>query len=235
LGWYNDARFGNALETGHRYQLTGEALPADYGDVTSIRYIIPSVYAYLFRMPLIYPQEFPFVFVPNIDVSMWPSFIRLPAHYAYGEPIAGLLTLTPAVWLLLIPAITFIRRRPRGHADHEPKMVDSNEKSFIWVMLAGGCVLLFLPLLVFISTSLRYLADVLPFLTLLAAMSLWHGLESMRDRPGLRKLLVTVGVALLGASVLMGVFSAFTIGTPFKARNLDLFLSIKAWFIWPNF
>ncbi len=44
LAWYNYARFGNILETGHRFQLTGGALPANYNDIVSISYILPNLY-----------------------------------------------------------------------------------------------------------------------------------------------------------------------------------------------
>ncbi len=35
FGWYNYTRFGSILETGHRYQLTGVAMPEEYGQITS--------------------------------------------------------------------------------------------------------------------------------------------------------------------------------------------------------
>ena len=51
LFWYNYDRFGSIFEFGHRYQLTGPSLTADYNDISSVKYIIPNLYTYVFRLP----------------------------------------------------------------------------------------------------------------------------------------------------------------------------------------
>ena len=59
LFWYNYDRFGSIFEFGHRYQLTGPSLTADYKDISSVKYIIPNLYTYVFRQPSL-SSNFPF-------------------------------------------------------------------------------------------------------------------------------------------------------------------------------
>ena len=59
LFWYNYDRFGSIFDFGHRYQLTGPALTADYQDITSVKYIIPNLYTYVLRLPSL-DYNFPF-------------------------------------------------------------------------------------------------------------------------------------------------------------------------------
>ena len=97
LAWYNAARFGSIFETGHRFQLTGPALPANYSQVASIAYILPNLYNLLAR-PLVFEwNSFPFVFTPYLTGAMWPGFIRIVDPYYFSEPIAGILLAVPAL------------------------------------------------------------------------------------------------------------------------------------------
>jgi len=104
LGWYNYARFGNILETGHRYQLTGGAMPANYKDIVSASYILPNMYNILARPMNILPDEFPFFFTPYPNGHMWPRLIFFPnnPNYIFSEPIAGIFVTTPILWCLLL-------------------------------------------------------------------------------------------------------------------------------------
>jgi len=107
LAWYNYARFGNILETGHRYQLTGGALPADYRNIVSPSYILPNLYEMLARPMEIHWHEFPFVFTPFISNTMWPKLFFYPRNlnYFYGEPITGLFISMPVIWLTLFTGL----------------------------------------------------------------------------------------------------------------------------------
>jgi len=232
LSWYNFARFGNIMESGHRYQLTGPALPAQYSYVTSIRYALPSLYSYLVRPPSFSPESFPFITIPYVKETMWPFFIRLPEHYYYPEPVAGLLTITPAVWLLALPVIGPIRKFWHW-LNMEPAEITNPaaEISLSWIMLTGGNVLLFAILLVFISTSLRYLADVLPILTLLIALCVGWGFAFLEKRPVARRSLLILASLLLAMSVLIGILCSFTAGAAsFEIRNPTLFNSLQGFF-----
>ena len=232
LGWYNFARFGSIMETGHRYQLTGPALPVQYNNVASIRYVLPSLYSYLIRTPLFLPGEFPFFYVKYVKETMWPFFIHLPEHYYYSEPVAGLLTVTPVTWLLALPAMGSIGKFWHWlNMETSQKIDPASEVSLTWIMLAGGSVFLFAFLLVFISTSLRYLADVIPILTLLTALCVGWGLAFLEKWPVVRLGLFVLVFLLLAISVLIGLLSSFTAGdVPFAIRNPSLFFRLQNFF-----
>src|SRR5690606_32940493 len=106
LSWYNYNRFGSIFEFGHRYQLTGPALTANYSDISSLQYIIPNAYSYILRPPS-FNEEFPFFTLPNIKKEMWPPFITLPKHYNYTEPTAGFLIIIPIISLAILLFIRF--------------------------------------------------------------------------------------------------------------------------------
>lgn len=237
LGWYNYARFGSPLETGHRYQLTGPALPADYRHVTSLAYALPSLYSYLARPLQVNGSEFPFVFAPYIRESMWPFFIRLPEHYYYPEPVAGLPLIAPGVWLALLPVAGLLRRAWGWlHEDYTVRSSEAVENDnalpgWLWALTWGGLLALFAPLLVFISTSMRYLADVTPMLALLSALGLWWGLRACRAHPWRRGGLILLALALLLVSIAIGLLLNFTNGDQrFAANNPALYQAIAHFF-----
>jgi hypothetical protein len=184
LGAYNAARFGSIFETGHRYQLDGPAMPTEYGQVLSWHYILPSLYSYLIRPVQIEWHSFPFLSAPYVTESMWPFFIRLPKYYYYPEPTAGILITTPAVWLAFLPLLDILRRlknwlleKPQSPAIPYPKTI----RQFWWIIAGAGC-LTFLVLLLFNVTSLRYLADVMPILLLLAISGLWWAILRLQTK-----------------------------------------------------
>jgi hypothetical protein len=233
LGWYNAARFGSIFETGHRYQLTGPALPADYRWVLSIQYVIPNLYNYLVR-PLAFSRaEFPFVFAPFIQEKMWPFFIRLPEHYYYSEPVAGIFTAVPALLLMLIPGLGLLRCAWDWLNEQPPRLFQpgSDTIAAVWGATAGGFLLLLGLLALFISSSMRYLADIIWLGTLLAALGFWYGLGFLRRRPLLKNLLSWITVALVILSISFGLLGNFTNGDQrFAANNPELYAQIVVYF-----
>lgn len=171
ISWYNNARFGSILESGHRFQLTGLALPADYGLVTSFRYILPNLYSYLARLPFFEPQ-FPFLSVPWVKKGAWPGFIPLPESYYYTEPVAGLFSLVPVIGLAGLVGLGWLYLIFHG-ADTKRPSAESMARSWLpWmtIWLGGAALLELLVLMVFISSSLRYLADLAATWILLATI-----------------------------------------------------------------
>jgi hypothetical protein len=232
LGWYNAARFGSPFEMGHRYQLTGPALPPDYQHVISTRYIVPSLYSYLAR-PLEFDRlSFPFVFAPFIRESMWPFFIRLPEYYYYPEPVAGLFRAVPGFWLIFLPLLGVARRAWLWL--NETKAEAHQTPSFFWLILYGGALSLFLPLLVFITTSMRYLADAAPFLALTSAVGLWWSLRFFKEHPLPRRAILVSAAVLIIASIAISLLLNLSIGDHrFEANNPELYHALANFFT-PN-
>jgi hypothetical protein len=233
LAWYNLARFGSLLETGHRYQLTGPALPADYSLVASPLYILPNLYNYLLR-PLFYSwREFPFVYAPNIKEGMWPSFIRLPEHYYYGEPVAGIFAVVPFFWLLILSLLQPLRAAWDWAHERNTTPTASIHPLLPWVcwFVAGALLVSLFSLSFFISSTMRYLADLVPLLTVLSGLSLWSALEFLRERPGWRRLLQAALLVLALLSLIIGLFASFRVsGQRFESSNPALIHALARFF-----
>jgi len=103
LAWYNWARFGNPLETGQSYQLTGNAL--DRGMGGSLSSFLPTLYKLVLERPLVIPH-FPFFELVNhgpFGSELWPSGTNSM------EWICGLLIISPlCIAGLMMPF--FVRR-----------------------------------------------------------------------------------------------------------------------------
>jgi hypothetical protein len=236
MGSYNFARFGSIFETGHRYQLTGPALPANYAEVVSPGYVLPNFYNYLLRPPAISRAAFPFITAPYIEERMWPSFLRLPAAYYYSEPVTGLLVGVPAVWLAFLPLLGllygFWRWLHNLPSDEAPATPLRFETRWIFGLADVGSLLLLAPLLMFIASSMRYLADAAPLVTVLSALGLWWGLRAAgRVSLGLRAVLAALAVLLVVISLAISLLANFDNGDKrFEANNPSLLGAIQHFF-----
>jgi hypothetical protein len=233
LAWYNFARFGNILETGHRYQLTGGALPANYRDVASISYILPNLYNLLARPMEIHWDEFPFFFTPFLRESMWPKYIFYPrnANYFYNEPIAGIFETMPTTWLLLIPIIIVPMRRlwhwikeiPSGHwvNPNQPK------PSLIAGMITGAALLNLGVLSIFIFSTMRYEADLTPLLATLFFMCVGWASIGLSTRPRAWNFILIIAGAAILITVGISLFTNFQNGDLiFRNNNPVLYQEI---------
>jgi hypothetical protein len=230
---YNYLRFGSVFETGHRYQLTGYALPENYSDVTSISYIIPSVYGYFLRPYQFNLSDFPFFHITFITQYMWPNWIRLPDFYYYPERVVGLFPGVPGVLLVFAPLFIWLRRGWYWLNESRISSDCSGEKEstpLLWIFLVAAGLLI-APLLIFISTSMRYLADVVPMLALAAALAsgwVWQRLEGQSGKR------FGLGV-LIWVLILLGFLISFLINFFYPDReffevNRPLFLAVRAFF-----
>jgi hypothetical protein len=233
LGWYNYARFGNPLESGHRYQLTGPALPNNYQDVFSAAYIPPNLYNLLARPLEVRWGQFPFVFAPYITEKMWPGFIRLSPTYYYSEPVAGIFLAIPIFWLVLLP-VGGLLERAWGWLNEHPPGVSRRVHPlahWVWVILGGALLVSTGLLSIFIMTTMRYEADLVPLMTGLAALSLWWALDWLKARPGLRRLLQLIALLLGLAAIAIGLLVNFQNGDKrFEANNPALYYAIAHFF-----
>jgi hypothetical protein len=234
LGWFNLARFGSVLETGHRYQLTGPAFPADYSQVVSVHYIVPNLYNYIFR-PLVYAWgKFPFVFAPTLHEKLWPWFIRLPENYYAAESVAGIFRSSPLFWLVTLPILRPLRAGWNwvNERSMQPTELAHPLLPWAWAMIAGATLCNLASLLVFISSTMRYLADVAPLMTVLTGLCVWWGLGFLGQRPRLRRLLLAAVVVLGLVSVCIGLLVNFNAGNQrFEANNPHLYRAIERFFV----
>ncbi|HET7142473.1 MAG TPA: hypothetical protein VFI68_00520, partial [Anaerolineales bacterium] len=203
LFWYNYARFGSIFEFGHRYQLTGPSLTADYGDTSSAAYIVPNIYSYVLRLPVL-SREFPFLTIPRIKQNMWPSFIHLPAHYYYTEPLAGILFIVPLIGLTTLLLIRALWLFINGDGSPARSLMVSRSTSLSWFSFSmlGYFVIQMFILLIFINSAVRYLFDVLPVLIVLSVIFVGSYMHMFAQEPYQARLLAFLWIL---ASVLTGL------------------------------
>ncbi len=228
---YNYDRFGSIFEFGHRYQLTGLAMTRDYGDQTSIHYVVPSIYSYFVRPPALSGQ-FPFITVPAVKEKMWPFFIHPPENYYYAEPLAGLLLVVPLIgftavlllrllWLLLNGDVSFRRVR------------FADESSVLWfgASLLGYVLIQTAVLLVFVSTSMRYLVDITPAIIVLSALFVGLHIRSFEDKGIWIRLIKYLWIVSALLTVVAGLLIGLTGGqNNFFNKNPQLYHQLLEWF-----
>ena len=231
---YNYFRFGSVLETGHRYQLTGMAYPPRYEDITSWRYVLPNFYSYVFRPLEFDRQVFPFYNAPYLTWRMWPFYVRLPAHYYYAEPVAGLIPLIPATLTMFIPLWTLWRYTLNWlHEKADPIHIGKiPSKTWLFVFGYAGLFGLFAPILLFISSSMRYLADVSSMAALVTCLGFWWLQEQCDNKPIMRTFLNVTLVVLIVYGVVVSILVNFTNGDKrFLTHNPALYIFIRQLFM----
>jgi len=158
---YNQARFGSAFEFGTRYQLAGVNM-RQY-PIGKLAYIPANVGDYLFSGPR-FDSTFPFVYLLEPRIS---ADVAVHSH----EWISGLVTSFPWVVLGLgVYALSFeVWRRTKREL-----LVGLSSLAVMGVlsMLAVSVT--------FNSSTMRYLVDFVPWLALVAAVSLAVALGSKR-------------------------------------------------------
>lgn len=231
LGWYNYVRFGSIFEFGHRYQLTGLAYTENYGDQASISYLVPNFYTYMFRFPSV-SGEFPFVTVPWIKESMWPSFIHLPENYYYPEPVAGVLFVVPLIGFAAIVMVRLVWLLANGDISLRSIPVAGNS-DFRWlgVSMLGYVLIQLCFLLVFVSSSMRYLVDVTPALILLTTMFVGIHVQSFEQQANWKRIILLLWLSAAVLTVLSGFLIGITGGQDnFQDKNPQLYYQLMNWF-----
>jgi hypothetical protein len=232
LFWYNYDRFGSIFEFGHRYQLTGPSLTANYKDISSVKYIIPNLYTYAFRLPAL-NHNFPFLTIPWIKSEMWPSFIHLPEHYYYTEPVAGILIIVPLIGLTALLLMRLFWLFINGELSLPENKGGAVNSLFSWFgfSMLGYVVIQTAILLIFINSAMRYLLDISPALIVLSTMFVGFYLQSVEKNPYLIKLISYAWILASLLTVVSGFFIGFTGDKNiFLNQNPQLYYQLYKWF-----
>jgi hypothetical protein len=235
LGWYNQIRFGSWLETGNRYQLTGNTVQLT-GSIFSLANFAYDLQNYLIN-PYRYLSIFPFV-KPNWGgISIF--FPVVGSINSNSEQVSGLIPTTPYVLLAVIPVL-FLFAWAAGHlvrSFHKTLSMPFGQQNglFTWIAftLIGAVVFASGPILLYMTSSMRYLADVIPLLVLLSTFGFWQGVQSLIKYPGFRRLFVTLAVLLAVFSVAISLLLAVTgYEARFEHLNPVLFDQLTRFFFW---
>jgi hypothetical protein len=190
LAWYNFARFGSVTEFGWRYQLAGQNQHAmSVSDAFSLGNVIPNLCGYLLNPPH-WTNGFPFL---KITGATW---LTRPFHLSRDyviEPFIGLVWSQPFL-ALAFPALTC-----RRHGDRL--------LSWLVLSLAAAGLLGFIPALTMPANVNRYLMDLLPSATILAAVGYWQLLERLEGRPQIARSTRRLVCLLVLAQAIFGIGS----------------------------
>ena len=233
LGWYNYARFGSMVEFGHRYQLTRENFYLEQDIALSGAYIFHNLYNYLVNSIRFLPV-FPFVKPIWGKLNLYPFNIWAPERY-HVEQVAGVLITTPYVWFALISILILLRhihRRRSAQSDPRTTAMGSLERWLV-IVLIGVVILELLPLLTFLSTTMRYLADFVPTLVLLSTIGSYQGYRMDSKHVTKRKAFLTVFLLAALISTLLGFLLSVTgYNARFENLNPELFDKIERLLAW---
>jgi len=236
-GWYNADRFGSVLELGHRYQLGRWNKSVQYDSVFSISNVFPSLYNYLMNPPRTL-SVFPFVKPRWGEYYIWPLHMEAPEDY-YTEQVTGLLYSVPAVLFSAVAVFNFKRGIWPQPLESPDVGQDTNGRSpgfllsWLTLTLAGGALLLFLPIVVHVSATMRHLADVVPTLGILSTIGFWLGYRSFSGRPGSRYGYLLFAWLVTLATAAMGLLLAVTgYAARFEKLNPVLFDKITRLLAW---
>jgi hypothetical protein len=232
LMWYNHARFGSVFEFGHRFQLTGPSLPANYEDVSSIAYVVPNAYNYFLRPPNI-GDEFPYLTLSWIKQDMWPRLIRLPQNYYYTEPVAGILFVLPLAGFAALLAFRHLWLWLNGEALLPRGGMGDTSGLFTWfgLLLSAYLVVQGSILLVFINSAVRYLFDLSPVLIVAIVMYGFRYAQSPSLNLLQTRLLVFLWILAALLTAAMGIVIGLTgEGNNFLNHNPGAFYRLLEWF-----
>lgn len=187
LLWHNYARFGNPLEFGQRYQLS--IAYEGHMQHFSLRYLAHNFFVYFLRPPN-WTLAFPFVSAPH-------SWAPIPGYFGGEEVCALAFTFPIAGFALLAP----LACRGRAREDRGKLLAQIGAVTASFVALAGL-------LLVFFSSTERYMTDFTPLLVLLALIGVLGVERAIRGPCARRVFQITLGCT--GAySVILGLLVYF--------------------------
>ncbi len=207
LGWYNWARFGSVSEFGYRYQLTGRNLDKLSSLTFLPTYLPTNFYNYVINPPDRLP-EYPFFKARDGTDSMFFA-INEPSIYR-AEPVTGLLYGFPFAAFSVVTAFVLLRGIPltRSSGSHPGRQPARDALLWLQIGLFGATLASFAVLLFFFYSSMRYMADTMPYLAILAILGFWlayHNLSNSRGKMLFILLSSSLAFFSIAASLLLAV------------------------------
>ncbi len=226
LASYNYARFGSILEFGHRYQLTGASLTVEFNNTMSLEYVPANLYNYVFRLPDV-SNEFPFVTLGWIQADMWPSFIVPPEGYYYTDPVGGLPFIVPLIGF----AFLLVLRTLWLNLNVDVKLRATDSLGWFASALLGYCLIQAGVLLLFLTSALRYLADLAPQVILLSVIFAASFTRTFAVNRFQRRVVAALWVFVSLVTVVMALLIGITgERNNFLNQNPQVYYQLLEWF-----
>ncbi|MGA2232016.1 MAG: hypothetical protein ABSH22_14055 [Tepidisphaeraceae bacterium] len=184
MGYFNFARFHSFTEFGVRYQLsgTGQSKPLASGYFSGAN-VLPNVVVYLIAPPK-WGGESPFLHA--VKAERWLPKSLWPASDYKNEEVVGLLWTQPFVFVAIA---ALLWRWPKAAAVEiseagETAEADRALRKWLIASVAVFGALAAGPVLVSEFSTMRYLFDVTPCLTILAAIAYCRVMNGMSAKEG---------------------------------------------------
>jgi hypothetical protein len=231
---FNYVRFGNILESGLRYQLTGEILPSGLKGLFSWHYTLANFYSSVLRPLGTTPGQFPFFSTPFVLDNMWPNFVHRAKTYSSGEPVVGVLAAVPFLWLLVI-LLVFAVKHLLDWIDEKPRpekpVQDPGFPVWALLLIVAPALIQFTIAMTYIMSTMRFLADFSLLLILCTALMVWTAFSRLKDHTVWRRLLLTLTTLLCVASIGIGLLTNMQgADYRFENNNPDLYAKIACFF-----
>lgn len=219
MAWYNHDRFGSVFEFGHRYQLTGASLTVAFNDTLSPGYILPNLFNYFFRPPVV-EAEFPFITIAWLQQDQYPGFFAPPDGYYGTDPVAGLLLIVPLVGFAVLCVARALWLGLNGDIKFSPSGFAGRFASAV----LGSCLIQMAVLLLFLTSAMRYLADITPAFIVLSMIFVGSHGSTFAVNPFQRRVTALFFVFVSVISVAAGLFIAVTgEGNNFLNQNPQIY------------
>jgi hypothetical protein len=195
LGWYNHARFHSVAEPGWRYQLSARDqhdVPAS--SLASWRYVIPDLAFYLFTPPYRI-KLFPYV-LSFPDWPSWEKMFHLTPAFNF-ENVVGLAWSQPFLIFAAVAVILPIWKKPPLH-------------QWLILSLCAGAFLGFAPPLTLAGVTMRYLVDIVPCCTVLAAVGYFEAAAKLSGHGRWWREIRSVASLLVLGQCVMGLLLGVT-------------------------
>ena len=164
---------------------------------------------------------------------MWPSFIHLPEHYYYTEPVAGILIIVPLIGLAALLIMRLFWLFINGELSLPGNKEDAFNSLFSWFgfSMLGYVAIQMLILLIFINSAMRYLLDISPALIVLSTMFVGYYVQSVEKNPYFNKLVSYAWILAALITVISGFLIGFTGDKNiFLNQNPQLYYQLYEWF-----
>lgn len=203
LAWHNYARFGNPLEWGQKYQLSG----AYEGKLLhfSPRFLAHNFSVYFFQA-LGWSAEFPYALARAVEIN----HIR---DYFGTEEVAGLLVTFPIFWFLLGLPLAW-----QGRSSEERRRFTATMGCIAGYLVPVGALVM-----CYFSTTTRYQADFAVVAGVVALVGML-GVERWAQRLGGWSVFATLATGAVMVTVVIGVMMSFD----YHGRQLRV-TSPKTW------
>ena len=211
LALYNYFRFDSIFEFGNKYQLAG--VPIRKINLFSISSLLPGLYFYLLQ-PITVNNIFPYFHV----LPSYPA--DLPHNYIGPEPVVGILSLSPALYLIPLIGLFIIYKYSyiRGYS-----LIAAS------IMFLIGVVQLLIICIVLPSATMRYIFDFLPSI-LISLVFIIFIVNDYLSRYNMNRIRLLVNIlvmllALYGAIAnigigLVGYYNEYQLLNPMSYYNL---------------